>query len=1069
MVILHLHNSLSYRRRARVGRFCGCLLVLVFVTNDCRAAVSNQESVNALTEQASVLRLEWREESLRSAIQKYREGQLRSAATGNYEWAAQMAKNAGDVYFLLGEYRNALEQYQEARSLWQHARNKPAEMQALSLTGYVQVYLGQSKKALEVALTALTYYQHHRRAQDREALRLEAEAENCAGEANASLGRLHGAIEHFQNAFSLWTTANDKDGEALADLNLAYAHGDLGDLQKALELFDQSLSLFQGQGDQRGVARALTAAGSIYSILGQKQAALDKHLKAMELLRTIGDHADEAVALNSIGKAYEDLNKLATALDNYKQALNLYLQQGNLEFASVTKYYIGRVCNLMGDKETALKFFGESVSDSKLSGQPRVTAYALSAISGIQSQTGKKDEAWTQLQQAIRLYREIGDRRGQANALNTLAGIYHNANQNPAALLHYKRALNLYRAAGDKQGEAATLYSMAVVERAMGNLTGALTHVKESTTAIEALRLQIVSPELRASYYASVRQHAELYIDLTMRAGAASIDKAQLESAFEISEHAHARSLLEVLGEASAHIRQGVDPKLLEQEQILQQKLNAQALYKMRLLGQPEPHELEIVERDIRELTASYLEVETQIRQQSPRYANLVQPQPLTLKRIQDELPDGTLLLEYTLGAERSYVWAITNNSLNAYTLPGRDEIESLVKSVCALLVARQTLNTSDANYIERVTQADAEYWRQASRLSQILLRPVSDAIQGKTILVVPDGALYYLPFEALPAPGQNNNQGSFEATPLIVDHEVVTLASASILAAIRQTVRVGSNEEKLIAILADPVFSTTDSRVKKLSSAPAQQSFQLTDAISLTRLPATEDEAESIMALVPSGTGTMATGFDANRTMALSGQLGQYTIVHLATHGVVDVENPEMSGIVLSLVSRDGKSREGLVQLHDVYNMNLANTQLVVLSACETALGKEVRGEGLVGLSRGFMYAGASSVVASLWKVDDRATTELMTKFYKGLFEEGLTASAALRNAKLSMWRESRYHAPFYWAAFPLQGEYREKIVVPQRTHFVTRKLVLPIVITISAGIVLFIILKRRGRPRHA
>src|SRR5205085_3002792 len=131
-------------------------------------------------------------------------------------------------------------------------------------------------------------------------------------------------------------------------------------------------------------------------------------------------------------------------------------------------------------------------------------------------------------------------------------------------------------------------------------------------------------------------------------------------------------------------------------------------------------------------------------------------------------------------------------------------------------------------------------------------------------------------------------------------------------------------------------------------------------------------------------------------------------------------------------------------VQLHDIYNMNLANTQLVVLSACETALGKEVRGEGLVGLSRGFMYAGASSVVATLWKVDDRATTQLMTEFYKGLFQEGLTASAALRKAKLSMWQQSRYRAPFYWAAFELQGEYREKISIPRRTEFMTRKMLL-------------------------
>ena len=301
------------------------------------------------------------------------------------------------------------------------------------------------------------------------------------------------------------------------------------------------------------------------------------------------------------------------------------------------------------------------------------------------------------------------------------------------------------------------------------------------------------------------------------------------------------------------------------------------------------------------------------------------------------------------------------------------------------------------------------------------------------------------------------------------MDHEIVRLPSASILATIRQTPRAGSNEEKLVAILADPVFSANDSRVKNSNPAPSQQGIQLTDTIPLSRLPATEHEAQSIMAIVPDGSSMMATGFDADRTMALSGELARYKIVHLATHGVVDVEHPEMSSIFLSMVNRDGKSTEGLVQLHDVYNMNLSNTQLVVLSACETALGKEVRGEGLVGLSRGFIYAGASSVVASLWKVDDHATTQLMTQFYKGLFEEGLTTSAALRKAKLSMWQQSRYRAPFFWAAFELQGEYREKIVIPQRAPSVTRKLLLTVLISISVAALIFIIMRRRARQSHA
>ncbi|HYV10080.1 MAG TPA: CHAT domain-containing tetratricopeptide repeat protein [Pyrinomonadaceae bacterium] len=1011
------------------------------------------------------LKLEWREASFKEAIAKYLEVQSKSKALGNYELAAEMAKNAGDVYFLLGDYRSALEQYREAQSLWRLARNGAGEMRALNLVGYVQVYSGQSETGLELALKSLNYYQ---RSPSKD-VRFEAEAENCVGEANASLSRLHKAIEHFQRALDLWTAADDKIGQALAKLNLAYSHTDLGELEKAQNLFTESLTLYKREGDKRGEARAITGLGSIDSFLGKKQAALDKHMKAIDLLRTIGDHAGEAIAFNSIGKAYEDLGRLPIALDNYKEALRLYQQLGNVEYESVTLFYIGGVYGLKGETQTALNFFDEAVTKSKQARQPRVTAYALSAISAIQSESGQRAEALNRMQYVLRLYRQIDDRRGQATALSEVGKIYRALNQNTKALAYYKRALDLFRAAGDKHEEAAALYNMAVVEGASGNLTDALKLLKDSTEVIEILRSQIVSPDLRASYYASVRKHAELYIDLLMRLGKLHGDKSALETAFEISEHAHGRALLEVLGEASAQIRQGVNPALLEQERVLQQKLYGQAAYQMRLLaGNPEPHELEIVAREIRELTTSYRELQTQIKQQSPRYTNLVQPQPLNLEQIQAELTENSLLLEYMLGSERSYLWAVTKDSLTVYQLPARDEIERLAKSVCAALVVRQTLNESEANaYNDAVAQADAQYWRQAGQLSQILLGPVAGELEGKTILVVADGALHYLPFEALPDPVKAGGESSSEPVPLIVGHEIVSLASASILATIRQAPRTGSNEEKLIAILADPVFSATDSRMNNLNRTPLPQNSKF--AASLSRLPATRVEAESIMAIIPSGTGMMATGFDADRTVVLSSDLGQYKVIHFATHGIVDIENPEMSGIMLSLVNREGESRQGLVQLHDIYNMNLANTQLVVLSACQTALGKEVRGEGLVGLSRGFIYAGASSVIASLWKVDDRATTQLMTEFYKGLFEEGLTASAALRKAKVKMWQQSRYREPFYWAAFVLQGEYQEKITPPVRRQFVTRNALPVVFIIITFGFLIVLLIRRRAQLTRA
>jgi CHAT domain-containing protein len=193
----------------------------------------------------------------------------------------------------------------------------------------------------------------------------------------------------------------------------------------------------------------------------------------------------------------------------------------------------------------------------------------------------------------------------------------------------------------------------------------------------------------------------------------------------------------------------------------------------------------------------------------------------------------------------------------------------------------------------------------------------------------------------------------------------------------------------------------------------------------SFVRLRFSRQEAEAIAAFAPEKNRLTALDFVASYETAQSADLSQYRIVHFATHGLLNSQRPELSGIVLSLVDERGRAQDGFLRLHEIYNLKL-NADLVVLSACQTALGKEVRGEGLMGLTRGFMYAGAPRVVASLWRVDDRATAELMKRFYRGMLKDGLPAAAALRAAQVSMLKEIRWSAPYYWAAFTLQGDWR-------------------------------------------
>jgi CHAT domain-containing protein len=1006
----------------------------------------------ALITQANAARTHWLEKSFRDAIRDYEEVVRLSRSRSQFDLAAEAASSAAEVHFILSEYNQSLQRYEEARSLRRLSRNKPEEMRALGRVGQVNVYLGKAQKGLSICLQVIDYFRRSHSSADPN---VRAEAQNCAGEANYSLSKHKQSIVFFEQAQTLWQQANDTDGQALASRNLGYAYTDLGDPHKGEAAFKRSLALYSETNNKRGEALALTGLGSTHSLIGNKQAALDHHTKAIELLRVVGDHAGEAVALNSTAQVYEDLNKLQTALDNYSRALDIYRQLGNIEFASVTKYYMGRTYKALKNNPKALELFTACVTESKPINNPRLTAYCLTAISSIRRTEGLVGEAQSQLKTALRLFRRLGDRIGQGNAQLELGHIYRGLDRQREAFGAYSSALKLYQAAGDYIGQTESLYYSAVSQNAIGHVDEALAWIKQSNQLVESVRGQIISPELRSSYFASVHKHAELYIDLLMKS------PDSLGKAFEVSEKTHSRSLLEVLGEASAQIRKGADQQLLDQERSLQQALRAKTLYRMRLLDGPSNQaELTQVDADIREITRAYNALQTRIKQQSEDYGNLVQPQPLDLRGVQANLESDTLLLEFSLGVDRSYLWSITNQSMQAYPLPGRNELESSVELLGNLLKARETISDEDPVWYEKqVAQADAEYWREAARLSKTLLGPVIGLSESKRLVIVADGALHYLPFEALPQPSTEASlQVSDEPLPLMLAHEVVILPSASILGQIRRARGNGEQQTKLITVLADPVFSVTDPRVDECArrQVPAE-----TDDKSPIRLEATLREADEIMSVTPSAEGHTFVGFAANRQKALS-ELGHYRIAHLATHAFVDTENPELSGIMFSQVTPQGQKQDGFLQLPEIYNLSLEHTRLVVLSACETGFGKDVRGEGLVSLSRGFIYAGAHSVIGSLWKVDDAATAQLMTKFYEGMFKQELTPSAALREAKESMWRSGRYRAPFYWAAFVLQGEYRDRIEMPPARKYSFWLLLLPISI-LSLGLYVLLRVRRR------
>ena len=690
---------------------------------------------------------------------------------------------------------------------------------------------------------------------------------------------------------------------------------------------------------------------------------------------------------------------------------------------------------------------------------------------------GRHELALKQYREIQKFYKSIGDLRGQAMALNALGDFLFQNREKQKALDIYRQAFPISKTVADKGILLDTLYNLARVYKDLGSYEVALSLVKQSFELIEEIRANVASPDFRASYFSAVRRHYDLCIEILMQLHRLRPGEGFAVKAFEMSEQGRARLLIDLLGESRANIRAGAAKELVERERWLRGLLELQGQYQMNLaLSEKDSTKLTEVSDQIARLRSDYQTVQAQLREQNPRLFSFEQFAPVDLERIQKELRGSdTMLLEYALGDEHSYLWAVTSNSIQSYELPARKVIEDAARELYTIITARQGGDGRVPNsYQSNVEAADNVYFEKAGVLSRMLLGPLAEQLETQRLVIVTEGALQYIPFDALPVPSKQNIGPIGTAEKLLLTtNEIVVLPSASALIAIRSAKTDKGSPGKLVAIIADPVVSSSDDRVQSSALSPAtakaaadqdqgHSGQQMIENLNLARLVHASEEADAISSAAPRGTTLVAKGFDATRETAMNSEVSRSQIVHFATHGFLNPEHAELSGIVLTMVDRNGVQTNGLLPLPDIYSMNLS-AQLVVLSACETALGKDIRGEGLVGLTHSFMSAGANTVVASLWKVDDKATAVLMADFYDSMLQKGMTPAAALRSAKLKMMRETSWKAPYYWAGFVLQGEYSNRIVVERQWWRRPGLVLLFLLILIAVALLVFRSRKRR------
>lgn len=840
------------------------------------------------------------------------------------------------------------------------------------------------------------------------------------------------AIETQLKALQVVRAEGDKSGEGLILRNIGTNFSDVGEPQKALEYYEQSLAILQAIGDSYLEAGTLNNLADYYKNIGNAQKSVEFSLQSLALYQKLGNKQGVAVNYNNLANAYDDLGDFEKAREFYEKALALNRETKLRDAEAVNLSNLGNLKLKDNDFQAAEIFVTQALQIFRELENKRGESRALVKLGEIYQKKGDRQKALEFFDRALPVLREIEDRDWEGLTLYLLGDAFRLNGDSEKAKSYCLQALEIKRATSQPLDEAAILFCLAKIEKNLGNLAKAETRVESAIEKIETIRARLSQQDFRASYFAAKQDFYNALIEILVER-----DKLEPKKGFDVlawrtSEKMRARSFLDSLGEVKNEIRQGVSTELLEKENRLIQLVNAKDTLRVQALQKNQKQRQAEIENELAPLLSELRAVEGQIRASSPKFAALTQPSFSSLDEIQTQILDEkTVLLEYALGEEKSFLFFVGKNSTEVFELPKSKEIESIARNFIVALRTRAQNETGEtrATRESRLFKADADADEISRKLSRILLAPVMPKLQNKMLLIVPSGVLQFIPFAALPI-ADSQNREKF----LIETNEIVSLPSASALTAMRKAAAADSSVAKeSVAVFADPIFSADDSRVKnavKQKPIPAKNDSKPLEIFAklrggFSRLMFSRAEAEAISGFVSSDKSMIALDFAANLKTIKTADLKNFRAIHFATHGVVSSQFPELSSVVLTLVNENGEAQDGLLRLTDIYNLRL-NADVVVLSACDTALGKEIKGEGLIGLTRGFMYAGAKSIAASLWQIDDRATSELMRRFYQKMLKEKLRPADALRQAQIEMIRNKTTRNPFYWAAFTIQGDFR-------------------------------------------
>jgi len=907
-----------------------------------------------------------------------------------------------------GKFDMSIELLEKSLSIAKRFSDEKKECESLLKLGLLNWNIGQLKKSSVQYEHALKIVQKLNQKKPQRKCRnaLEIYRLYLEGKKLRSPGEYKKSIESFKQAIKLAREIESKEHEVKCLRQLSVTYWELNNIQDFFLLNKEALAIAQSLNHRREEGICLNHIGIYYEKLDNYSKALNFYEEALTIAKAIKDKVNELACLTNISTIYGRIGNYDKALEYLMKALAKDQLLRNDEYISIDLINIGEIWRrkglVSGDKEhfeKALSYFYDCLKLIRKIGDRQTEVYVLNNIGSVQSELKKYKDALKYFESSYEMAEEIKDIEMMGMILNNIGIVHYNQGNYEKSTEYNQKAIDLALGIEGEQILWEAYLEIARAYEKQNKFMEALKNYEESIRIIENIRSKIELEELKARYLGTDKRidAYHYFINLLISLPQSHPEEEYKQEAFNYLERAKARAFLDSLELSNVKMSSGFDFKLQDKEKELMKDISK--LYAKLLAAKLTTEEKNVIDEQLKSKENELNSLKREMRTKSPAYANLIYPENTTLDETQRKLLDSkTAFFAYCLGKEHSYAFVITKKDFKIFPLPTKENIQKQV-----------------SDYLKVISDKENKNFQLGHELFRKLVLPGLDK-NIKSIIFIPDDILHFLPFETLITHKEKRGW-------LIKDYKIAYAPSISSLREIIQRKKSNGPKPRMdILAFGDPFFGPWEAEDNR---SDIFQSYYTSDAFNFFRLKYSGFEIDKISSLFKERKRRIFRREEASKEQLINHRLGDYKIIHFATHSIIDEDIPARSSIVLSL--DEDLTQDGFLQMREIYNLKL-NSDLVTLSSCQTGLGKFIKGEGIEGINRAFFYAGASSVLMSLWAVNDQASYQLMERFYFHLCSSDSIMNA-LRKAKLELIDSNTLSHPYYWAGFIVSGKAGEVI----------------------------------------